>query len=87
MEPFAQKWTSFGFAVSEIDGHDFGQIQAAFAAPAGGRPRCIIARTVKGKGVTLMEDKVEWHYLPMNDAQYADALADLDRAERGEGPR
>jgi transketolase len=82
LEPLARKWEAFGFQVSEIDGHDFRALDAAFGAPTEGRPRCIVARTVKGKGVSLMEDKLEWHYLPMNDQQYRAALADLDRAER-----
>jgi transketolase len=82
LEPFARKWESFGFDVVEIDGHDFAQIEPAFAAPPRGRPRCVLARTIKGKGVTAMENTVEWHYWPMNEAQYEAALADLGRAER-----
>jgi transketolase len=81
LEPLAKKWEAFGFDVVELEGHDFAQIDAAFAAPTRGRPRCLIARTVKGKGVRLMEDTVEWHYWPMSEAQYAEALADLARAE------
>jgi transketolase len=83
LEPFAKKWEAFGFDVVELDGHDFSQIDAAFAfvGPTRGRPRCLLARTVKGKGVRIMEDTVEWHYWPMSEAQYAEALADLARAE------
>jgi transketolase len=83
LEPFAKKWEAFGFDVVELDGHDFTQIDAALAAPPGGRPRCLIARTVKGKGVRFMEDTVDWHYWPMTEAQYAEALADLARVEEG----
>ena len=86
LEPFVQKWESFGFSVTEVDGHDFEKLHGAFMQPATGRPRCVVARTIKGKGVKLMEDKVEWHYWPMSEAQYAEALADLDRAEK-ETPR
>jgi transketolase len=81
LEPFAAKWQAFGFAVSEIDGHDFAALHAALSAPLSGRPRCIIARTVKGKGVKFMENTVEWHYWPMIEAQYIEALSELDRAE------
>lgn len=81
LEPFAAKWEAFGFDVVELDGHDFTQIDAALAAPPRGRPRCLIARTVKGKGVRFMENTVDWHYWPMSEAQYADALAELARVE------
>lgn len=82
MEPLAQKWESFGFSVVEVDGHDFAAIHAGVTAPPTGRPRCVVARTIKGKGVAIMEDTIEWHYWPMNEAHYAQALADLDRAEQ-----
>jgi transketolase len=82
LEPLVEKWEAFGFRVSEVDGHDFGALHAAFETPGDGRPHCIVARTVKGKGVTLMENKLEWHYLPMSEEQYRAALADLDRIER-----
>jgi len=85
LEPLARKWEVFGFRVSEIDGHDFAALHGAFEEPSDGRPHCIVARTVKGKGVTLMEHKLEWHYLPMNEEQYRAALADLDRIERSMG--
>jgi transketolase len=81
LEPFADKWRSFGFDVVELDGHNFAQIDAAFATPIRGRPRCLLARTVKGKGVRVMEDTVAWHYWPMTEAQYHEALGDLARAE------
>lgn len=81
LEPFAKKWEAFGFDVVELDGHDFAQIEAALAAPTHGRARCLVARTVKGKGVRFMENTVDWHYWPMSEAQYAEALADLARAD------
>lgn len=86
LEPLPQKWQAFGFASAETDGHDFRALHAAMKEPTVGRPRCLIARTTKGKGVRLMEDKVEWHYWPMNEAQYAEAMADLDRAEKEPPP-
>lgn len=78
MEPMAEKWKAFGFDTREIDGHDFEQIHDACADLDAKRPRCVIARTAKGKGVRFMEGKMEWHYLPMTDVQYREALADLD---------
>lgn len=81
LEPFAKKWEAFGFAVSECNGHDFPAIHQVLSQPPNGRPRCLIARTVKGKGVKFMEDKVEWHYWPMTEAHYRDALTELDQAE------
>lgn len=76
MDPLGEKWSSFGFDVAEAaDGNDFGQLDDAFKKLAGStRPKCLIAHTVKGKRVSYMENKVEWHYWPMNDEQYAQAL-------------
>jgi len=81
LEPFAKKWEAFGFDVSECSGHDFAALHTALARPMSGRPRCIIGRTVKGKGISFMENTVDWHYWPMNEAQYGQAIAELDRSE------
>ncbi len=81
LEPFAKKWEAFGFDVSECNGHDFVALHAALAKPSSGRPRCVIARTVKGKGVSFMENTVDWHYWPMSEAQYQRAIAELDQSE------
>ena len=64
LEPFADKWRSFGWAVREIDGHDFLQIRDVLTGVPleTGKPNCIIAHTVKGKGVSFMEDTLLWHY-------------------------
>jgi transketolase len=64
MQPFKQKWEAFGWNACEVDGHDIGALIAALrAAPDGtGRPTAIIAHTVKGKGVSFMEDDNNWHY-------------------------
>src|SRR6185295_17644110 len=82
LEPLVDKWKAFGFSCDEVDGHDFRSLHEILQRPSGGKPRCVIARTVKGKGVALMEDKLEWHYLPMSEEQYARALADLEEAEK-----
>lgn len=75
-----EKFESFGFGVAEIDGHDFEQIDSAFAQAreCKGKPFAIIAKTVKGKGVSFMEDQVGWHGVAPNDAQYRDAMAELE---------
>lgn len=86
LEPFAKKWEAFGFDVSECSGHDFVALHAALSLPSSGRPRCIIARTVKGKGVSFMENTVDWHYWPMNEAQYGQAFAELAQTERELSP-
>jgi len=81
LEPLRLKWGSFGFRTSEIDGHDFEQIHAALLEPGDVRPHCIIARTVKGKGVRFMENRLEWHYLPLTAPQYEDALIGLEELD------
>ena len=81
LEPFAKKWEAFGFAVSECNGHDFTALHAELSAPSSGRPRCLIARTTKGKGVSFMENTIDWHYLPLTEALYAQAIAEFTRAE------
>jgi len=83
LDPLPEKWRSFRWAVREIDGHDFGQIEGALAKiplePS--RPTCIIAHTTKGKGVSFMEDKVAWHYNAPNLEQLNQALAELAMPE------
>ncbi|HEX4447772.1 MAG TPA: transketolase [Polyangiaceae bacterium] len=88
LEPLPAKWAAFGFRTSEIDGHDVSRIAAALEEPGDGRPHCIVARTTKGKGVRFMEDRLEWHYLPMSEVQYREAvegLGDRDDARGGAG--
>ncbi len=80
LEPLAAKWRAFGWAVREVDGHDFTQILDALThipfTP--GQPSCLVAHTVKGKGVSFMEDKLEWHYRFPNAEELSAALAELD---------
>jgi transketolase len=71
------KFEAFGFAVDEIDGHDMGQILAALDKGAEGKPHCIISNTVKGKGVSYMENNVAWHGKAPNAEQLAIAVAEL----------
>lgn len=79
LEPFAEKWRSFGWAVREIDGHDFNSIEATLSGVPfePGKPSCIIAHTVKGKGISFMENQLAWHYLPVSDDELRQALAEL----------
>ncbi|HEX2949228.1 MAG TPA: transketolase [Armatimonadota bacterium] len=83
LEPFADKWRSFGWGVREIDGHDHAAIASAFAAvPIDvGKPTCIIANTVKGKGVSFMENKVLWHYRDPQGDDYTAAMKELESME------
>ena len=76
LAPLAQKFAVFGFDTLEIDGHDPKAIEAALASPAV-RPRVIVARTVKGNGLSFVEGRMEWHYLPMTDAQYQQAVTEV----------
>ena len=79
--PIDKKFEAFNFHVINIDGHDFDQIDAAFkeAKATKGMPTAIIAKTVKGKGVSFMEDKAAWDGAAPNDEQYAVAMADLEK--------
>ena len=77
--PHDKKFEAFGFHVISIDGHDFEQIEKAFAEArtVKGKPTAIIAHTVKGKGVSFMENQVGWHGSAPNDEQYAAAVAEI----------
>ncbi|MGN6819334.1 MAG: transketolase [Sphingomonas sp.] len=78
LEPFANKWRAFGWAVERIDGHDHRALKAAFARAAGAdRPTCIIADTVKGRGVSFMENQVLWHYRSPQGEEFAAAMREL----------
>lgn len=77
LEPLADKLRAFGCHVQEIDGHDHRQILEALRSETGGQPRLVIAHTVKGKGVSFMENRVEWHYKNPSDEQLRQALTEL----------
>ena len=78
--PFEPKLEAFGYNVITIDGHDFDQIEAAFksARECKGRPTAIVANTVKGKGVSFMENKVNWHGAAPKDPEYAIAVEEIN---------
>lgn len=79
LEPFADKWRAFGWAVLEVNGHDVRQVLDAFdeAREIHDRPTVILARTTKGKGVSFMENDAHWHGVAPNEAQYLRAIAEL----------
>ncbi|MEV0823179.1 transketolase [Nonomuraea rubra] len=78
LEPLADKWRAFGWEAVEVDGHDHLALLDALTAPHdAGRPRCVIARTVKGRGVSFMEDRVEWHHKVPDAEQARSALEEL----------
>ena len=80
LEPFAEKWRAFGWAVREIDGHNLVEVETALAEVpfVTGRPSCVIAHTIKGKGVSFMEDKLLWHYRSPQGEEFEAALAELE---------
>lgn len=80
LEPFAAKWRSFGWAVREVDGHDHPALAEALQAlpAAPGQPTCLLAHTIKGKGVSFMEHSVLWHYRTARGAEFDAALAELE---------
>ena len=79
--PIDKKFEAFNFHVINIDGHNFDEIDAAFkeARETKGQPTAIIARTIKGKGISFMEDKAAWHGAAPNDEQYEIAMKDLEK--------
>ncbi len=83
LEPIVDKWQSFGFAVAVAEeGNNFSSLSGAHRIVQSSKePRCIIARTIKGHGISYMADRVEWHYLPMQDEHYLQALSQVDNPE------
>lgn len=80
LEPFSTKWRAFGWGVADIDGHDLPAIVSTLAGVPlePGRPTAVIAHTTKGKGVSFMEDDLEWHYRPPNKDDLERALAEIN---------
>lgn len=82
--PITDKFAAFGWNVATCDAHDFDSIDAAFeqTKEKNGKPWVIVQKSVKGKGVSFMEDNAAWHGTAPNDEQYAQAMADLDKIEK-----
>lgn len=82
LEPVIDKWKAFNFEVFEAkDGNSFDDLLEQFNQinkSKSDKPKCIVARTLKGSGVSFMTDKLEWHYLPMNDDQFAKAISEVE---------
>ncbi|MGA1870325.1 MAG: transketolase [bacterium] len=77
LEPFSEKWKSFGWTVQEVNGHSFEQIFKALNSLSSKNPNVIILHTVKGKGVSFMENQLLWHYRAPNEKEYDLALREL----------
>jgi transketolase len=79
LEPLAERWRAFGWGVVEVDGHNIAAMARVFdeLPMASGRPTCVIANTFKGRGVSFIEDRVEWHHRVPTAAELAAALAEL----------
>jgi transketolase len=90
LEPMAEKWRSFGWDVHEVDGHDTASLRETIArfdtrveasnAIGGALPHVLVAKTVFGKGVSFMQGRIKWHYSPMPDDEYRQALAEIEAA-------
>jgi transketolase len=79
LEPLAEKFRTFGLPTESIDGHDPEAIRRALGADRVG-PNVVVARTVKGSGISFMEGRMEWHYLPLTEAQYRQAVEETEHA-------
>ena len=88
LQPLADKWASFGWTALDIDGHDHDALRAAFNAPSDGKPKVIVSNTIKGHGVSFMENDLWWHYqIPFGD-YYQKAIDELNaELERVAGNR
>jgi transketolase len=80
LTPLSDKWRAFGWDVRDVDGHDVTAVTDEIRAldVASGPPHALIAKTIFGRGVSYMESRIEWHYLPMSPEQYAAALREID---------
>ena len=84
LRPFSKKWESFGWAVADIDGHDHQVLEQALKSQEHlSAPLCVIAHTVKGKGVSFMENQLLWHYRDPQEEHYTRAISDLENNMNG----
>ena len=84
-ENLAERWTAFGWDVHTVDGHDPDALRRVFAGLdyARGRPHLLLARTTFGRGVSYMENQIKWHYWPMSEDEYRQAVAEVTAREDG----
>jgi transketolase len=81
-EPLDEKWRAFGWSVKIANGHDYAQLTEALSKPAEvGKPTCVIANTIKGRGVSFMENVARWHHGVPSQEELNQALAELHAAE------
>jgi transketolase len=82
LEPLDARWRSFGWSVQEVDGHDLDGLRLAIESldPHSSRPHILLARTTFGRGVSFMESQISWHYLPLSDEQFAQAVEEVSSA-------
>jgi transketolase len=82
LEPLADRWRAFGWDTHVVDGHDVARLTALLrdVAGQGDAPHVLVARTIFGRGVSYMEHQIRWHYLPMSETEYQQALAELAAA-------
>jgi transketolase len=78
LEPFADRLSTFGVAVVEVNGHDGDALGRALQIVPGNGPLVIVAKTIKGHGVSFMENTVDWHYLPLSEQQYLHAIEEIE---------
>lgn len=74
---WTERLAAFGWAVADAEGHDFDSLRAAYQTPRNGKPLAVVAHTVKGKGVSFMENAAAWHHNKMTEEQYQQALVDI----------
>jgi transketolase len=81
LAPLAQRWRAFGWDVHEVDGHDVEAVTDTLEGltDVEDRPHVLLAKTTFGKGVSYMENEIAWHYMPMSDAQYEQAMSELEQ--------
>jgi len=81
LSPLAERWRAFGWDAAVVDGHDAAAIRQAIERTSANadQPHVLLAETVFGKGVSFMEKRLDWHYLPLSEEQYRTAMADLER--------
>lgn len=81
LEPFADKWRSFGWEVTELDGHDHKALAQSLSRTDYDRPHVLLCHTIKGRGVSFMEDRLEWHYKSPDEGQLVRALEEIGRVQ------
>ena len=81
LHPLAGKFRQFNVDTSEVDGHNYGALRQALSGQSD-RPRVIVASTRKGCGVSFMENRMEWHYLPLTQTQYRQAIEEITQCEQ-----